>query len=65
VLVPEGAAKKLGAVLEGVELRRLEHGTLLLAPGEDPFTAEREPMERAVLPLLGKRDSEEPTGETG
>jgi hypothetical protein len=26
---------------------------LLCASGEDPFVAEREPMERAVLPLVG------------
>jgi hypothetical protein len=54
VLVPADARTKLGAVPDGVEVRRLEHGTLLLAAGEDPFTSEREPMERAVLPLVGR-----------
>ena len=54
VLVPAAGRAKLGAVPERVEVRRLAHGTLLLAAGEDPFTAEREPMERAVLPLVGR-----------
>jgi hypothetical protein len=27
---------------------------LLLAEGEDPFVADRGPMERAVLPLVGR-----------
>jgi hypothetical protein len=55
VLVPAGAATKLVAS-PGVEQRMLAHAVLLSARGDDPFTAEREPMERAVLPLVGSRE---------
>jgi hypothetical protein len=52
VLVPEGALAKLPDAPVRVDVRRLEHGALLTTAGEEPFTADREPMERAVLGLL-------------
>lgn len=60
VLVPAAAAAALKAT-PNVDQRKLAHGVLLSTAGEDPFTAEREPMERAVLPLVGSREELAPS----
>ncbi len=55
VLVPEKAISKLQAT-PNVEQTKLAHGVLLGSSGDDPFTCDPEPMERAVLPLVGSRE---------
>lgn len=55
VLVPAKAVSSLGPA-EGVDVEKLPCGALLSSPGDDPFTSDPEPMERAVLPLIGTPD---------
>lgn len=53
VLVTAEAAKKLTATPD-VDRKPLAHGVLLSAEGDDLFSAARDAMERAVLPLVGE-----------